>query len=221
MTGTQHNDTEGTYRVWSETYDDDHATRDSREITAVEEIVVRSLLRHLHYRDVLDVATGTGRWAMQLAQAGKRVSAVDDSEPMLAKARAKTAKAGLPVDFRRASVTALPYDDEQFDLVICALALAHVKDLTRASHELVRVLRRGGHVIISDIHPDIQKCWGPNYTLTIGGQNVPFPQYHGEISDYLNGLTAAEAEVLAVIDVPMQQQLGLYPGPFVVLARRR
>ena len=137
---------------------------------------------------------------------------------------------------------AVPQADESFDLVICALAIAHVEHLAGAVLELVRVLRCGGHLIISDLHPNIQKAWGPNYTalvyegrmlIDVGEKDrekardpkftaleVPFPNYHGEISEYLESLETAGAELLAAIDVPMQQGMGLLSGPLVIFARK-
>ena len=217
---TEHRDVEGTYDLASASYDEAHAARTSTEITAVEEIVVLSLLRNINFDDVLDAGTGTGRYAIRLAQTGKHVAGIDVSEQMLDQARAKAGRLGLDISFQRASVLAVPQPDESFDLVICALALAHVKDLAAAVRELVRVLRPGGHLIVSDLHPDIQKVWGPNFTTTIQGQEVPFPNYHGDITEYLHSVRAAGAEVLATIDIPMQQQRGLFPGPMVILARK-
>ena len=106
----------------------------------------------------------------------------------------------------------------------------------------MRVLRCGGHLIITDLHPNIQKTWGPNYTaliykgrllIDVAEKNrekardpkftaleVPFPNYHGDISEYLDSLKAAGAELLAAIDVPMEQGMGLLPGPLVIFARK-
>jgi ubiquinone/menaquinone biosynthesis C-methylase UbiE len=232
------NDTEQAYAYLAPRYDEGEGHRTSGDLAGVEEIVVLSLLRHISFHDVLDAATGTGRYAVRLAQMGKHVVGIDVSEPMLAQARAKARQLGLDIEFHRASVLAAPQANESFDLVICALALAHVKDLAGAVRELVRVLRCGGHLIISDLHPNIQKLWGPDYTavikdgrLLISGaekdaedawqcQQVPFPQYHGNISEYLDSIKAAGAEVLAAIDVPMEQGLGLLPGPLVIFARK-
>jgi len=214
------NDVEQAYDHCARTYDEDHSSHASWEVTAVEEIVVLSLLRHIRFNDVLDAATGTGRYAVRLAQMGKRVAGIDTNEQMLAQARAKSSQLGLDIEFQRASVLTIPQADESVDLVICALALGHVKDLATAVRELVRVLRCGGLLIISDLHPDIQKAWGPNYTMVVDGQEVPFPNYHGDIREYLDSLDAAGAELLAAIDVPMQQQRGLFPGPLVIFARK-
>lgn len=238
------NDPMQAYEQCAPTYDEKiPPVPDSGCFEAVEEIVVLSLLRSIKFNDVLDAATGTGRYAVRLAQMGKRVVGIDSSPEMLAQALAKASELQLDIEFRPASVLAVPQADESFDLVISALALAHVKDLAGAVLELVRVLRCGGHLIITDLHPNIQKIWGPNYTALIykgrllidvaekdrekardpkfTALEVPFPNYHGDISEYLDSLKAAGAELLAAIDVPTQQGIGLLPGPLVVFARKR
>ena len=81
-----------TYDAWSETYD-----QAMSKMVEVEEIVVKSLLRSLTFTDVLDAATGTGRYACYLAEQGKHVAAVDFSHKMLAEARKKAEERGLPL----------------------------------------------------------------------------------------------------------------------------
>jgi demethylmenaquinone methyltransferase/2-methoxy-6-polyprenyl-1,4-benzoquinol methylase len=61
---------------------------------------------------VLDVATGTGLVADQLRRQGFRVTGVDQSAEMLARARARF---GAQVELLEASADALPFPDEAFD----------------------------------------------------------------------------------------------------------
>jgi ubiquinone/menaquinone biosynthesis C-methylase UbiE len=49
-------------------------------------------------------------------------------------------------------LTSLPLDDDSIDLAVCALALTHLA-LQPAIAELVRVVRPGGKIVISDVHP--------------------------------------------------------------------
>jgi hypothetical protein len=55
---------EATYDAHSQDYDAAHAPRNASEITAVEKIVVKSLLRRLEFEDVLDAGTGTGPFVL-------------------------------------------------------------------------------------------------------------------------------------------------------------
>ncbi len=206
-----------TYDVWSEFYDEY-----ANPLIPIEEMTVRSLLRTIEFQDVLDVATGTGRHAIYLAQQGKRVAAVDCNEKMLSKARAKASKEGLAIEFRLEDMSEISFEDSSFDLVICALALAHVKDLAKPCQEFMRVLRPGGNLIITDLHPFLQHEMGPEYRLELieGQEPVFFPNYHSNVDDYLKALELDGTEIVAVLDIPMKYKGELFEGALIVWAKK-
>ena len=150
--------TEG-YTRWAVTYD-----RPLR-LFGIEEPPLRRALDALPPGDVLDAACGTGRWAAYLAGRGHVVTGVDQSPAMLDLARAKLPDAR----FLDGDLTRLPLADASVDAVVCALALVHVADLTTAIGELARVVRPGGRVVISDVHP----------FLVLLGWQAQFPTDHG------------------------------------------
>jgi SAM-dependent methyltransferase len=131
------------YRSWSGQYDEE-----DNPLIEVEEPFVRDILAGMTPGRALDAACGTGRYSAVLAAAGHDVVGVDGSPEMLAKARAKVPAAR----FRDGSLTALPLPDDDVDLVVCALALPHVPALGPVLSEFARVLRPGGHLVLSDIH---------------------------------------------------------------------
>ena len=98
----------------------------------------------------LDAACGTGRHAANLAARGWEVIGVDRTPAML-----DVARSNFGADFRRGELSALPIDDASVDLVVCSLALTHVEDLTPVFAEFARVLRPGGTLITSDMHPSV------------------------------------------------------------------
>ena len=134
--------TEG-YRRWVASYDEP-----GNGLIDVEQPIVRSILDDIPNGVALDVACGTGRHTEYLVTRGHRVIAVDSSIEMLARARERVPEA----EFHEADLRALPVPDDHVDVVVCALALTHVPDLSAAMTELVRVLRPGGHLVISDAH---------------------------------------------------------------------
>jgi ubiquinone/menaquinone biosynthesis C-methylase UbiE len=129
------------YAGWAESYDDA-----ANQLLELEQPIVREILDGLPVGVALDAACGTGRHAAYLASLGHRVIGVDSSPQMLARAREKVPAA----EFYEADVLDLPLEDNSVDLVVCAIALTHTPDLTRALTELVRVLRPEGHLVISD-----------------------------------------------------------------------
>ena len=105
---------------------------------------------------VLEVGCGTGEMAMRArARSGPRgaVAGIDPSLEMIAVARRKAARAKLDIDYRVASVEALPFADATFDVVLSSLMMHHLpEDLKpRALAEIRRVLKPGGRLLVVDL----------------------------------------------------------------------
>jgi len=129
------------YDSWAGSYDDGE-----NALVAIEEPIVRDILAGLPAGVALDAACGTGRHSAYLAELGHTVIGVDSSPRMLERAREKV-PAG---SFLSGDLQALPLPDDHVDLVVCALALMHVRDLRAVLGELTRVLRPGGSLVVSD-----------------------------------------------------------------------
>jgi demethylmenaquinone methyltransferase/2-methoxy-6-polyprenyl-1,4-benzoquinol methylase len=97
---------------------------------------------------ILDVATGTGLVAFALAARGAEVVGLDQSEDMLAGARARQARAGSAgqVSFVRGEAEQLPFPDDSFDALTFTYLLRYVDDPQATLAELARVLRPGGRI---------------------------------------------------------------------------
>jgi SAM-dependent methyltransferase len=97
---------------------------------------------------VLDVATGPGTLAMLaagLCGPTGRVSGVDSSPQMLAKARDKATQPGAaPLDYHEAQADGLPFPNAGFDMVLCQQGLQFFPDQLAALREMRRVLKPGG-----------------------------------------------------------------------------
>ncbi len=107
----------------------------------------------------LDVATGTGDLALELASRvapGGEVVGIDFSERMLELARAKAdARAanlsGVRVRFESGNALALAYPDGAFDAATVAFGARNFSDLGRGLAEMARVVRPGGRVVVLEI----------------------------------------------------------------------
>ncbi len=112
-------------------------------------------LRPFAPRDILDVATGTGDFALLAAKALKptRLVGVDISEGMMAIARtkAKAEELGCAVTFQKADCMALPFADASFDAATAAFGIRNFADLERGLREICRVLRTGGHLSMVEL----------------------------------------------------------------------
>jgi len=102
-------------------------------------------------RQVLDAACGPGLYLRELLKRGAEVSAFDASPVMADLARRQTA-GQVRID-QAALGKPLPYPDDAFDLIVCALAIHYASDRTAAFAEFRRVLRPGGAAVVSTQHP--------------------------------------------------------------------
>ncbi|MHB1469268.1 MAG: ubiquinone/menaquinone biosynthesis methyltransferase [Solirubrobacteraceae bacterium] len=119
---------------------------------------------------VLDVATGTGDLAFELArlvQPGGRVLGTDFSEAMLERARAKREGAAESGDvrFEWADAMSLPYADDSFDAATVGFGARNFSDLTRGLSEMARVVRPGGRVVVLEITTPVRPPLSVFYAL--------------------------------------------------------
>jgi ubiquinone/menaquinone biosynthesis C-methylase UbiE len=95
---------------------------------------------------VLDIGSGPGFLAAEMASEAGRVVGVDPSESMLAMA----ARRGAPVEYVAGDAVALPFADETFDVVVATQVYEYVADMPAALTEARRVLKPGGRLLILD-----------------------------------------------------------------------
>jgi demethylmenaquinone methyltransferase / 2-methoxy-6-polyprenyl-1,4-benzoquinol methylase len=91
---------------------------------------------------VLDACCGTGDLALACAKAGGRVTGLDFSERMLARARKKSSA----VEWIQGDLLVLPFPDGSFDVATVGFGVRNVADLDIGLRELARVLRPGGRL---------------------------------------------------------------------------
>jgi SAM-dependent methyltransferase len=107
---------------------------------------------------VLDAACGTGWGTALLAETAAAAVGVDFSPAAIADA---SRDHGELAEFREGDLRALPFDDDEFDLVVCFEALAHVAEPGVVLDELRRVLRPTGLLLTSSPNPDVYPPGNP------------------------------------------------------------
>jgi SAM-dependent methyltransferase len=164
------------YALWASWYDEP-----GNELLEVEQPVVHEILDALPVGVALDAACGTGRHAAYLASLGHKVIGVDATPEMLEVARAK-----IPAgDFYEADLGDLPLADDSVDVVVCGIAASHVPDLTPVFAELARVLRSGGHLVLTDSRGLIGDIGLPLARTRPDGTFGYIPVWSRLASDYL------------------------------------
>ena len=149
------------YDVW-------YATPLGAAMDRAQKSLVWQLAQPKAGESALDVGTGTGNYACELAQRGLQVVGRDPSEAMLAVARQKP----CDVTWERGVAEELPYADGRFDLVLSVTALEFMADPEQALAEMVRVAKPGGRVVIGTLNT--ASPWGALYAQQAADPASPF-----------------------------------------------
>jgi ubiquinone/menaquinone biosynthesis C-methylase UbiE len=95
---------------------------------------------------VLDVAAGTGNVAIRAATAGAAVVASDLTPENFEAGRRAARAAGVEVKWIEGDAEALPFEDEEFDVVTSCFGAMFAPDQQKVANELLRVCRAGGTI---------------------------------------------------------------------------
>lgn len=112
---------------------------------------VVALVDEKNPQQVLDIATGTGDLAINLAKTGaNRIIGLDLSEGMLAVGRKKVAKEQLShlIELVQGDSEALPFENNTFDAITVAFGVRNFENLDKGLSEIYRVLKPGGIFVI-------------------------------------------------------------------------
>jgi SAM-dependent methyltransferase len=107
----------------------------------------------------LDLGCGEGSNTRELARRGARMHAIDIAPTFIRHARATEASEPLGITFQVADALSLPFADNSFDFVTAFMSMMDMPDQGRALRETHRVLRPGGFLQFSILHP----CFAPPY----------------------------------------------------------
>jgi len=172
--------TEAGYDRWASIYDDE-----DNPLILLEEQHLWRIAGDVNGLRVADIGCGTGRQALRLAAAGATVTAVDFSQAMLDRARAKPGAERIRfVCHDLAKPLQLP--DGEFDRVFCCLVLDHIADPGAFFAELKRICRVQGFIVISVMHPAmLLRGVQARFTDPGSGRKIGPKSYPNQISDYV------------------------------------
>lgn len=172
-------------------------------------------------REVLDVATGTGDFALTIQAMAPEasVTGVDFVPGMLEIARDKAARLSQPVAFQEADALALPFPDASFDAVTCAFGFRNFADYRRGLAELARVLRPGGRLVILEFPPPPGGALGSLYRLyfqrilpVVGGLVSGRPEAYRYLPDSVLAFPEPERLRLMMQDAGLRSRYQLLTG---------
>lgn len=174
------------YDRWAEQYDDDE--NETRDLNV--EVLREQSFFHAD-DDVLEIGCGTGLNTQWLREQAGSVVATDVSERMLETARSRLS--GTDVTLQKMDVTEpWAFEEGRFDWVVATLVLEHVKDLDHVFREAHRVLRSGGGLYLSELHP-YRQFGGTqaNFQHEESGETITIDAFTHPVSEFVNeGLDA-------------------------------
>ncbi|GIW04379.1 MAG: hypothetical protein KatS3mg059_0999 [Thermomicrobiales bacterium] len=118
----------------------------------LESEVIFQLLALQPGERLLDLGTGTGRYAVEAAARGAWVTGVDASPAMLSVARERVRASRQPIRLVRADLARLPFPDGSFDAAVAVTSLCFVADPLAVLREARRVLRPGGRLVLGELN---------------------------------------------------------------------
>ena len=105
----------------------------------------------------LDLGCGEGHNTRHVARLGASMTAVDISEVFIRHARAEETRAPLGIAYHHLSAVVLPFADAGFDFATAFMSLMDIPETAQVLAEAFRVLRPGGFLQFSLLHP----CFNP------------------------------------------------------------
>lgn len=196
------------YELWAATY----PPYPHNALMALEQQAVLSMLPDVDGSTAIDAGCGTGRYLRLLRDRGATASGIDLSARMLTRAHDDGASVA------RGDICALPIASTSVDLVVCGLALGDVPHLAIALVELARVLRAGGCVVYSVVHPIGERA-GWSRTFTAEGRQNAITTYWHSLEEHRQACAAAGLRVTGW-DEPVLRELPDHPAVLVVRAAR-
>ena len=133
------------------------ASGDFAVIGTTLQIVGESLAEAIDLRAgerVLDVAAGNGNATLAAARRFAEVASTDYVAHLLDKGAARAQAEGLAVEFRVADAENLPFADASFDVALSTFGVMFTADQPRAAAELLRVVRPGGRIGLTNWTPE-------------------------------------------------------------------
>lgn len=124
---------------------------------SIEQRVIFELCGKVSGLRVLDLGCGDGTYAIRASEDGALVTGADISYAMLRAAHARSVARGQQVKWVKASLVALPFASNTFDVVTAVTVLCFSTDSDNAMREAARVLRPGGSLVIGELGKF--SCW--------------------------------------------------------------
>ena len=166
------------------------------------------LLGDIRGKTILDLGCGKGENLIPLAERGGIVIGIDISPELVRVSEARIRSSGVKVDLAVGSAYETGLPDESVDIIFC-VALIHHLDIPRVRAEMLRIVKRGGFVVLSEpirfsrLYERLRKLLPP-------GQNISeyeHPLTRSEFDYMVSGFSAEDLRYFRLPFIPLTQWL--------------
>jgi ubiquinone/menaquinone biosynthesis C-methylase UbiE len=119
----------------------------------------KEVKRHLtEHANVLEVAPGPGYFSIELAKMDNfSITGMDISADFVEICKTNAKRENINITFLQGNVSAMQFEDNTFDFIFCSAAFKNFKEPVVALHEMYRVLKSNGTILIIDMNHDVSK----------------------------------------------------------------
>ncbi len=190
------------FDTFAKDYDEWYSSKLGFFVDTVEKQLIEELAEPKKEQQVLDIGAGTGNYSLWLARKGLNVTAIDQSVEMMKYAKEKAENEGLTIKWMLEDAHILPFENEQFDLVISITAIEFMDQPQKVLMEAMRVLKPEGRLVIGLLTKD--SSWGELYQKMVK-----------ENPDHLfaKAHLYTEEEIAQLLPYPYLLKKGLYIAP--------
>lgn len=207
-------DVEQAYNIWASQYDtNQNKTRD------LEAVALKETLSGFQFNNCLEIGCGTGKNTEWLLGIAEHVTAIDISEEMLLKAKAKIHTER--VTFQQADITREWYfADKKFDLVTFSLVLEHIENLDEILRKGAAMASPQAYVYIGELHPFKQYTGTKARFDTTEGQQI-VKCYDHHVSDFTRAAKDRGFELVDLNEYFDANNKKLIPRILTLLLRKK
>jgi cytosine/adenosine deaminase-related metal-dependent hydrolase/ubiquinone/menaquinone biosynthesis C-methylase UbiE len=167
------------FAAWASVYD-----QQRNPLLALEDRILKCILPDFKGKTAVDIGCGTGRWLSHLAQGGvTSLYGLDNSPAMLEVAGRRCS---TTTQLIQAELPLIPLDSNSTDLALASFVFSYVADLESCVLEMARVVRAGGDLFISDMHPETAAALGWTRGFSSAGQTYQLAVQNHSIGAVIN-----------------------------------
>lgn len=186
---------EHAFAAWAKVYD-----TQPNPLLALEERYFAHLLPHTKDRHVLDVGCGSGRWLSRFVQGGPAsLHGLDSSGEMMEIAARKELS---DTELIHAELPPIPIASGSKDMALASFVLSYVEDLELCASELARVIRPGGDLFLSDMHPGTAVTLGWKRGFDTAAQTYRLKVHTRPVIDLISTFIAHGFEIVVCLEPP-------------------